>query len=141
MTTRTTTSDQRSARDRGAATVTMLALAAVFMAGVFMWLSRTVDRQLEDRPHASAIAYEAARAGAQQIEVGVTGGAAVVDPVRANAAARQSAAAAFASGGDTGVVDTVTVAGDRVTVTVTVTTSGRPATATGTATAHVGFDG
>ena len=127
-------------RDRGAATVMAVTVACTFMAGAFIWLSRTVDRQLADRPHAAAIAYEAARAGAQQIDVRASTDSAVVDPSRATVAARQSAAAAFAANGDSGVVDTVTVDGARVTVTVTITTSGRPATATGTALARVGFD-
>lgn len=127
-------------RDRGAATVMAVTVACTFMAGAFIWLSRTVDRQLADRPHAAAIAYEAARAGAQQIDVPRSTTTPVVDTARAVIAARRSAATAFAANGDYGTVDTVTVDGARVTVTVTITTSGRPATATGTAVARAGFD-
>lgn len=126
--------------DRGSATVLALTLVFAFMTGALLWLSRTVDRQLGDRTQAAAVAYEAARAGAQQIDVGLTTDVAVLDPERAQRAARAAVQAALDADGDSGHVDAVVVDGAQVTVTVTITTSGRPATGTGTATARVGFD-
>lgn len=126
-------------RDRGTSTVLAMTLVCVFMAGALIWLSRTVDRQLQDRPHAAAIAYGAARAGAQQVDVGQSTSVVVVDITRATYAAQASVHAALEANGDSGSVDHVDVVGSRVTVTVTITSSGRPITATGTATARAGF--
>jgi hypothetical protein len=132
--------DERA--DRGSAIVATLTLTFVFMAGGFIWLSRTVDRSLHDRSQATAIAFQAARAGAQSVDVAAShDGAIVVDAERAVVAARAAAARLLAANGDTGAVESVRVAGPRVTVTVTITTTGRRAVGTSSATAHLGFDG
>ncbi|MFT3851481.1 MAG: hypothetical protein QM733_01865 [Ilumatobacteraceae bacterium] len=129
-------------RDRGSAVVATLTFSFVFMAGAFIWLSRTVDRSIHDRSQAAAVAFQAARAGAQQIDLEASrrSGDVVVDADLAVAAARASAARMLAANGDTGAITAVTVDGDRVTVTVAVDTSGRPMSGTATATAHFGFD-
>ena len=55
-------------RDSGSATVLMITLCFTFLAGSLVWLSRTVDQSLDDRTNAAAIAFQAARAGAQAID-------------------------------------------------------------------------
>ena len=55
-------------RDRGAATVAMITFMFVFMLGSLLWLSRTVDQSLNDRTNASAVAFQAARSGAQALD-------------------------------------------------------------------------
>lgn len=128
--------------DRGSAIVATLTLTFVFMAGAFIWLSRTVDRTLHDRAQATAVAFQAARAGAQSVDVEASrDGAIVLDSERVVVAARAAAARLLAANGDTGGVDLVRIAGPRVTVTVTITTTGRRAVGTSSATAHLGFDG
>jgi len=129
-------------RDRGSAVVATLTFSFVFMAGAFIWLSRTVDRSLHDRAQATAVAFQAARSGAQQVDGDASraAGAVVVDGDRAAAAAQASAAATLAANGDTGNVARVRVDGARVTVTVVITSSGRAVAGTATATAHFGFD-
>ena len=129
-------------RDRGSAVVATLTFSFVFMAGAFIWLSRTVDRSLHDRSQATAVAFQAARAGAQQIDLGASrrAGAPVLDAERAVAAARASATRTLAANGDRGAVGAITVDGVRVTVTVVISTSGRSVDGTATATAHYGFD-
>jgi hypothetical protein len=134
-------STSRSDRDRGSAIVATLTLTFVFMAGAFIWLSRTVDRSLHDRSQAVAVAFQSARAGAQAVDVGLSGqGTVVLDDARAVAAARSVGGQLLAANADTGAVTSVQIDGPRVTVTVTITSSGRPAVGTSSATAHSGFD-
>jgi hypothetical protein len=128
-------------RDSGSATVLMITLCFTFLAGSLVWLSRTVDESLDDRTNASAIAFQAARAGAQAIDSDLArGGVAVVDAVAARVAVASTAARLLAVNGDTGSVSNVTIDSNRVTVSVTITTTGRPATGTASATAVVGVD-
>ena len=73
--------------DAGSATVLMITLCFVFLAGSLVWLSRTVDQSLDDRTNAAAIAFQAARAGAQQIDpTSVRIGVALVDSFAARSA-------------------------------------------------------
>ncbi len=131
----------RTDRDRGSAIVATLTLTFVFMAGAFIWLSRTVDRSLHDRSQAVAVAFQCARAGAQAVDLARSEqGVVVVDGTRAVGAARAVGARLLAANGDTGAVTSVQIDGRRVTVTVTITSTGRPAVGTSTATAHSGFD-
>jgi hypothetical protein len=128
-------------RDSGSATVLMITLCFTFLAGSLVWLSRTVDESLDDRTNASAIAFQAARAGAQVIDSDLArGGVAVVDAVAARVAVASTTARLLAVNGDTGSVSNMTIDGNRVTVSVTITTTGRPATGTASATAVVGVD-
>jgi hypothetical protein len=55
-------------RDSGSATVLMITLCFTFLAASLVWLSRTVDQSLDDRTNAVAIAFQAARAGAQAVD-------------------------------------------------------------------------
>jgi hypothetical protein len=66
--------------------------------------------------------------------------AVVLDPARAAAAARATAALLLAANGDSGEIGMIRIDGPRVTVTVTITTTGRRAVGTSSATAHIGFD-
>ena len=131
----------REPRDRGSATVLMITVCFVFLAGALLWLSRTVDQSLDDRTNAAAIALQAARAGAQAIDpVSLREGRAVVDPAAAARAATSAAQQLLAANGDTGDVTGVSVEGNRVTVSITITTTGRPATGSASASAVVGVD-
>lgn len=133
--------DHGTARDRGSATVAALTLSFAFMAGAFIWLTTSVDQSLHDRTQASAVAFQAARAGAQQLDVrAARQGRVVINRGRAVGAARAAASRLLAGGGDRGGLTAVRISGNRVTVTVTISTGGRSVRGTGTATAVIGFD-
>lgn len=128
-------------RDSGSATVLMITLCFTFLAGSLVWLSRTVDQSLDDRTNAAAIAFQAARAGAQAIDpVSARSGASIVDPIAARTAVASTTARLLAANGDSGALTALSIEGNRVTVSVTITTTGRPATGTASATAIVGVD-
>jgi hypothetical protein len=128
-------------RDRGSATVLMITLCFTFLAGSLLWLSRTVDQSLDDRTNAAAVAFQAARAGAQALDPDAARrGVALVDPVAARVAVSATTTRLLAVNGDTGSLSAVTIGTNRVTVSVTITTTGRPATGTASATAVVGVD-
>ena len=128
-------------RDAGSATVLMITLCFTFLAGSLLWLSRTVDQSLDDRTNAAAIAFQAARAGAQAIDpVAARSGDAIIDPVVARAAIASTTGRLLAINGDTGVVSSMSIERNRVTVSVTITTTGRPATGTASASAVAGVD-
>lgn len=119
----------------------MITLCFTFLAGSLVWLSRTVDQSLDDRTNAVAIAFQAARAGAQAIDPdSARSGIAVVDPVAARLAVASTTSRLLAVNGDTGSMSALTIDSHRVTVSVTITTTGRPATGTASATAVVGVD-
>ncbi len=119
----------------------MITLCFAFLAGSLVWLSQTVDQSLDDRTNAAAIAFQAARAGAQAIDpVLARTGVAIVDPVAARSAAASTTARLLAVNGDTGTLSALSIENNRVTVSVTITTTGRPATGTASATAVVGVD-
>ena len=127
--------------DAGSATVLMITLCFVFLAGSLVWLSRTVDQSLDDRTNAAAIAFQAARAGAQQIDpTSARIGVALVDPSAARSAVAATVARLLTVNGDTGLVSAMSIEGNRVTVSVTITSTGRPATGTASARAVVGVD-
>jgi hypothetical protein len=128
-------------RDSGSATVLMITLCFVFLAGSLLWLSRTVDQSLDDRTNAVAIAFQAARAGAQAIDLAAArSGEAVIDPAAAREAIDSTAGRLLAANGDTGSVSSISIERNRVTVSVTITTTGRPATGTASASAVAGVD-
>ena len=127
--------------DGGSATVLMITLSFVFLAGSLVWLSRTVDQSLDDRSNAAAIAFQAARAGAQEIDpTSARTGVVTVDPIAARSVVASTTARLLAVNGDTGSVSAVSIERNRVTVSVTITTTGRPATGTASATAVTGVD-
>lgn len=128
--------------DIGSATVLMITLCFSFLAGALVWLSRTVDQALADRTNAVAIAFQAARAGAQAVDpASVRAGAIVVDPSAARRAVDATTEQLLAANGDTGSVARVAIDGRRVTVSVTITTTGRSATGTASVLAVPGIDG
>jgi hypothetical protein len=121
--------------------VATLTLSFVFMAGAFIWLSTIVDQSLHDRSQATAVAFQAARSGAQAVDLSTVGtGPLLVDTDRAVAAIRITVARLLAANGDTGELVDVRIDGATVTVSVAITSSGRRAVGTGTATARAGFD-
>ncbi len=126
--------------DAGSATVLMITLCFVLLSGSLVWLSRTVDQSLDDRTNASAIAFQAARAGAQEIDpTSARIGVAMVDSIAARSAVATTTARLLAVNGDTGSVSALSIESNRVTVSVTITTTGRPATGTASATAVTGI--
>lgn len=133
--------DRRGRGERGSAVVTALVLLFVFTAGGVIWLSRDVNRVVTNRSAAQSIAFQAARAGAQQIDVGSLrgGGDAVVefDPGRARAEAQRIADELFSAYDVTGISEP-TIDGDTVTVTVTIFDSDGETTATGSVRAQTG---
>ena len=128
-------------RDHGSATVLMITLCFTFLAGSLVWLSRTVDQSLDDRTNAAAIAFQAARAGAQALDADLARtGVAVVDPIAARLAVAATTKRLLAANGDSGSVAALSIDRNRVTVSVTITTTGRPATGTASASAVAGVD-
>ena len=131
----------RNRADNGSATVLMITLCFTMLAGSLVWLSRTVDQSLDDRTNAAAIAFQAARSGAQAIDpVSARRGVAIVDPIAARAAVASTTARLLAANGDSGSVSAVSIDGNRVTVSVTITSTGRAATGTGSASAVAAVD-
>lgn len=134
-----THSDDRG--DAGSATVLMITLCFTMLASSLVWLSRTVDQSLDDRTNAAAIAFQAARSGAQAIDpVSARSGVVIVDPIAARVAVASTTARLLAANGDSGSVSSVSIESNRVTVSVTITTTGRAATGTGSASAVAAVD-
>lgn len=137
--------DERSRRgrgQRGSGMVTALVLMFTFTAGGVIWLSRDVNRRVSNRSAAQSIAFQAARSGAQQIEIGSLreGGAGeiVIDADRARSQARAVAQRLFIEYEISGSVDSVTISGEVVTVHVTVTDSAGDVTGVGSAEPETG---
>lgn len=63
-------SPRRGRGERGTALVTALVLLFALTSGAVVWLSRDVNRRVTNRSAAQSIAFQAARAGAQRVEVG-----------------------------------------------------------------------
>ena len=127
--------------ERGSAVVTALVLLFAFTAGGVIWLSRDVNRVVTNRSAAQSIAFQSARAGAQQVSVESLRGDAsseiVIDESRAREAVGVAAARFFDSYGVTGTWS-MTVDGDTVTVTVTIEDPVGDQTATGSVQARTG---
>lgn len=128
-------------RDRGSASVAALVLVFTFSAGAVLWLARDVDRSISHRTSAQSIAFQAARAGAQQLDIaqlragtGGGDGAPMVEATTARRAAAGAASALFADYGLEGRVVSISVAADRVEVVVSIVDGGR--TVTGVAAAR-----
>ena len=131
-----------ASRDVGSATVLMITLCFTFLAGVLVWLSRTVDQSLDDRTNAVAIAFQAARAGAQALDADAARvGVSLIDPVAARQAVGTTMRSLLAVNGDSGSLTALSIVRNRITVSVTITTTGRPATGTASVTAVAGVDG
>jgi hypothetical protein len=120
----------------------MITLCFTFLAGALVWLSRTVDQSLDDRTNAVAIAFQAARAGAQELDAdSARMGVSLIDPVTARQAVGTTMRRLLAVNGDSGSLAALSIVRNRITVSVTITTTGRPATGTATVTAVAGVDG
>ena len=132
---------RRGRGDRGSAVVTALVLLFAFTAGGVIWLSRDVNRVVTNRSAAQSIAFQSARAGAQQVEVGAlrsNGDATVVlNDDRARAEGLRIAGELFAAYGVTGS-SSMAISGDTVTVTVTIDDPTGDATASGSVQAQTG---
>jgi hypothetical protein len=121
--------------------VTALVLLFAFTAGGVIWLARDVNRVVTNRSAAQSIAFQSARAGAQQVEIGsLRGGASsevVIDENRAREAGRLIADELFDAYGVLGT-SSMTIRGDTVTVTVTIDDPVGDQTATGSVQAQTG---
>jgi Tfp pilus assembly protein PilX len=127
---------------RGAGMVTGLVLMFAFTAGGVIWLARDVDRSISHRSSAQSIAFQAARSGAQEIDLfAVRLGEVAAVPLDVGAAQRaaaQTAAELFAAYQLDGVVRSIVVEGDRVAVEVAVRDAGRVVTGAGAARSQSG---
>mgnify|MGYP001811759936 CR=1 FL=1 len=120
---------------QGSGLVAAVTLIFAFTFLGLVWLARDVDRGVSNRSAAQSIAFQAARSGAQSASIPdlrrQRGVAVAIDAERAASAARLTAAELFASYELQGLVTSVVVSGDRVSVTVRVTENGVTATGTG----------
>ena len=65
------TSDARRLRgDRGQAFVVALVVLFTFTGAAAIWLARDVNQRVSDRSALQSVAFQAARSGAQQIDLG-----------------------------------------------------------------------
>lgn len=130
---------ERVRGERGSAVVTALVLLFAFTAGGVIWLSRDVNRVVANRSAAQSIAFQSARAGAQQVEIeSLRDGAEVrIDEPRAREAVGAAADRFFESYGVTGSW-TMVVDGDTVMVTVTIDDPVGEQTASGSVQAQTG---
>jgi Tfp pilus assembly protein PilX len=127
---------ERARGERGAGLVVGLVLMFAFTFLGLVWLARDVDRAISNRSAAQAIAFQAARSGAQMTEIARlrdgTAGPPLVDGHRARVTAATTARQLFAGYGVSGSVRAIQVDGDEVTVTVAITDGGRTVTGRGT---------
>ncbi|MFW2335010.1 hypothetical protein [Ilumatobacter sp.] len=132
---------RRGRGERGSAVVTALVLLFAFTAGGVIWLSRDVNRVITNRSAAQSIAFQSARAGAQQVDVGSLRGSGeptvVLNEERARVEGRLIADELFGAYGVSGT-SSMTIDGDTVTVTVTIEDPDGDATATGSVQAQTG---
>jgi Tfp pilus assembly protein PilX len=133
---------RRCRGERGMAMVTGLVLLFAFTAAGVIWLARDVDRSVSNRTAAQSIAFQAARSGAQQLDVGALRERAdvVVDADAASHAARATADELFAGYGVDGAVTRVSVDSDGL-VEVEVRISDPAGDVTGAAAAHAEVGG
>ena len=126
--------------ERGTSMVAALVLLFTFTAGAIIWLGRDVSQSVALRSTAQSIAFQAARAGAQEVIVtGLRDGngpTVVLDPEAAEHTARDRANEMFAAYEVVGIVVNVVIDGDD-NITVSVRLDGLAGrTATGVGTAH-----
>jgi hypothetical protein len=120
--------------------VTGVVLMFAFTAGAIIWLARDVDRAVSDRASAQSVAFQAARSGAQQVDIEALrrhpSAPIAIDAALARPAVEGTAARLLDAYGLVGTVTAIDVAGDRVTVSLEVETAGRTVTGTGSARAQ-----
>ena len=132
----------RRGDDRGSATVAAIALMLSLTGGSLLWLTWNVDRSINAASDADAIAFQAARAGAQAIDpASLRTDTPTLNSDQAPQVAIDAAASLFAANETTGRVVSVQVEADRVTVIVEITEAGRTVTGQGTARLAVGGNG
>ena len=133
---------RRREDDRGSATVAMVLLMFSLVGGSLLWLTWNVDRSVNAAGDADAIAFQAARAGAQGIQVAsLRTSNPTLDPDAATNKATEAALLLLDANKIDGRVTGVNVAGDRITVIVEITEAGRIVTGRGTARLAVGVTG
>ena len=127
--------------DRGSAMVAGVVLMFAFTAGAIIWLARDVDRAVSDRASAQSIAFQAARSGAQQVDIDalrrLPGGPVEIDRDLALTAAGTTASRLLDAYDLDGRITAIEVVGDRITVALEVETAGRTVTGSGSARAQV----
>ena len=129
-------------KDAGSATVAALALTLSLIGGALLWLTWNVDRSINAASDADAIAFQAARAGAQAVDpASLRTSTPTIDRDRAPQLAVDTASALFTTNATLGRVVSVNVESDRVTVVVEITEAGRAITGQGTARLAVGVGG
>lgn len=110
--------------DRGSGLVAGIAFMFAFTFLGLVWVARDVDRGISNQSAATAIAFQAARSGAQsaRVEEVRTGDLGALDPEAARTAAGSTATRLIASYGVDGSVTAIDVdlARSKVTVTITV---------------------
>jgi hypothetical protein len=131
---------RRGRGEDGMAMVTGLVLIFAFTAGAVIWLAADVNRSVGNRSAAQSIAFQAARSGAQQIEPESLrlGSGPVIDPVRADSAARRTADELFGGYGVAGEVLRVVVEPGTVEVAVRIDDPAGAVTGVASARAQVG---
>jgi len=112
---------------RGAGLVTVLVLVFSATATTVLWLADDVDRGLSHRSSAQLVAYEAARSGAQQIDVDALRGDGEirVDLGAVTSASHQAAARGLERLGLNGSIVSVRVDERLVTVEIEIVDAGR----------------
>lgn len=122
--------------------VTALVLLFAFTAGGVIWLSRDVNRRVSNRSAAQSIAFQAARSGAQQVEVGSLRAGNVdvvtIDRPEATRRANEVAERLFDEYGVDGSIVSVTFGDDSVTVQVRIDDPAGQVTGVGSARAQSG---
>ena len=132
----------RRGDDQGSATVAAIVLMLSRVGGALLWLTWNVDRSINAASDADAIAFQAARAGAQAVDPASL--RTTTPTLNADQAPQLAIAAAttlLAANDTSGRVVSVNVATDRVTVIVEIIEAGRTVTGQGTARIVVGVTG
>lgn len=135
---------QRCRGRSGSAMVAALVFLFAFTSAGVVWLSRDVNRAVSNRSAAQSIAFQAARAGAQQVDVasvrqrGRDGVVVAADGSRGAVDAGEAHADALLRAFGVDGSATVVVRGAAVTVTVTVADPAGDQTATATVEARTG---
>ena len=124
-----TSGSARGRGDRGSAIVAAVVLMLSIVGGSLVWLTWDVDRAVNAAADADAVAFQAARAGAQAIEpASLRAGSPTIDAEQAQRRAEEAATSLLDANLTTGRVTGVVVASNRLTVTVEIVEAGRRVT-------------
>jgi Tfp pilus assembly protein PilX len=131
----------RGRGERGMAYVSALVLLFGFTAGGVIWLARDVNERVSNRTAAQSIAFQAARSGAQQVEIRSLRDVASARVSIDESAARQQIANAadrlFDSYDVDGIVARILIVDDTVTVEVRISSVAGDAIGVGSAKAEL----